>query len=197
MDDKTTKDKIIEAMYYLVAEKGYDKTSIGQIADAIGIKKASIYYYFKSKEEIFFEMVKIIYEKDYYYTNKLLVEEIREDAYQQELITIGEEFIDSYFENKDLRKIYAEIDVQTTRIPELKKIAKDADEELIKFLVRCMKQGVEIGVLPQNCDVDLNAQILYTMLTGIDQAILYDLPIDAKAVWKEIIMRLFERRVCN
>ncbi|MEF9921959.1 MAG: TetR/AcrR family transcriptional regulator [Anaerovoracaceae bacterium] len=197
MDDKTTKDKIIEAMYHLVAEKGYDKTSIGQIADSIGIKKASVYYYFKSKEDIFFQMVKIIYEKDYYYSNKLLVEEIREDAYQQELITIGEEFIDSYFENKDLRKIYAEIDVQTARIPELKKIAKDADEELIKFLVRCMKQGVEIGVLPQNCDVDLNAQILYTMLTGIDQAILYDLPIDAKAVWKETIMRLFERRVCN
>ncbi|MEG0924997.1 MAG: TetR/AcrR family transcriptional regulator, partial [Anaerovoracaceae bacterium] len=87
MDDKTTKDKIIEAMYHLVAEKGYDKTSIGQIADSIGIKKASVYYYFKSKEDIFFQMVKIIYEKDYYYSNKLLVEEIREDAYQQELIT--------------------------------------------------------------------------------------------------------------
>ena len=61
MKRDSTKDKILEAMYMLIAEKGYDKSSIGQIADRIGIKKASIYYYFASKEEILLELVQDLY----------------------------------------------------------------------------------------------------------------------------------------
>ncbi|MEG1069695.1 MAG: TetR/AcrR family transcriptional regulator, partial [Ruthenibacterium sp.] len=64
MQDKTTKDRLVDAMYALVAEKGYDKASIGQIAQAIGIQKASVYYYFKSKEDIFLGMVKKLYQED-------------------------------------------------------------------------------------------------------------------------------------
>ena len=43
MNEKTTKQRILDTMCTLVAQRGYDKTSIGQIADLIGIKKASIY----------------------------------------------------------------------------------------------------------------------------------------------------------
>ena len=49
----STKKKILDAMYDLVAEVGYDKASIGKICDRVGISKPSVYYYFSSKEEIF------------------------------------------------------------------------------------------------------------------------------------------------
>ncbi|MEG0899693.1 MAG: TetR/AcrR family transcriptional regulator [Oscillospiraceae bacterium] len=191
MNDSNTKAKIIETMYHLIAEKGYDKSSIGQIAEAIGIKKASIYYYFKSKEDIFLEMVKGLYEEDYYDRSELFDKNIDVNSYEKELISVGFDFIDSYFGNKDLRKVYAEIDLQTTRIAKLKVIINISDENINKFLIKCLTHGVEIGAFPQDFDIKLNSQILYTLLVGIDQSILYEFPIDSKAVWKETILKLF------
>ena len=46
----TTKEKITEAALTLFAEKGYKGTSVKNIADAVGIKDASLYNHFKSKQ---------------------------------------------------------------------------------------------------------------------------------------------------
>lgn len=44
----TTKEKITEEALTLFAEKGYKGTSVKNIADAVGIKDASLYNHFKS-----------------------------------------------------------------------------------------------------------------------------------------------------
>lgn len=49
----TTKERIIEEALTLFAEKGYQGTSVKNIADAVGIKDSSLYKHFKSKKEIF------------------------------------------------------------------------------------------------------------------------------------------------
>jgi len=36
----------------LFAERGYDQTSLREIADRLGVDKAALYYHFKTKEEI-------------------------------------------------------------------------------------------------------------------------------------------------
>lgn len=47
------KRQIIEAAIRLFAQKGYHATSIQEIADTLGIAKGSLYFYFKSKEDLF------------------------------------------------------------------------------------------------------------------------------------------------
>lgn len=194
MTENTTKKRILDAMFDLVAQNGYDKTSISQIADAIGIKKASIYYYFKSKEEIFLCLVSELYKDEYLENSILLKKDIDKYTFQAELFGFGDKLIDSYFENPNMRKIYAEIDLQTTRIPALKMITCDTNKRLNQFLANCLKQGVMIGAFPNDFNVNVNAQILYTLLIGIDSAILYDLPINPKIVWHEAISKLFTRK---
>lgn len=49
----TTKERIIEEALTLFAEKGYQGTSVKNIADAVGIKDSSLYKHFKSKKQIF------------------------------------------------------------------------------------------------------------------------------------------------
>lgn len=44
-------------------EKGYDATSIQDIADAVGILKGSLYYYIDTKEDLLFEVIKAAHEK--------------------------------------------------------------------------------------------------------------------------------------
>ena len=56
----TTKEKITEEALTLFAEKGYKGTSVKNIADAVGIKDASLYNHFKSKQEIFNSIVELV-----------------------------------------------------------------------------------------------------------------------------------------
>ncbi|HTX73884.1 MAG TPA: TetR/AcrR family transcriptional regulator [Rectinemataceae bacterium] len=47
-----TRDRIEEIAIKLFTEKGYDRTSLREIAEGLGVTKAALYYHFKSKEEI-------------------------------------------------------------------------------------------------------------------------------------------------
>jgi AcrR family transcriptional regulator len=48
-----TRERILEAALEFFIHDGYDRTSLRQIAEKVGINKASLYYYFPGKEEIF------------------------------------------------------------------------------------------------------------------------------------------------
>lgn len=47
-----TRGRIQEVALELFTEKGYDATSLREIAERLGVTKAALYYHFKSKEEI-------------------------------------------------------------------------------------------------------------------------------------------------
>ena len=46
------KEEILDAAEKLFAAKGFDNTSTGDILDAVGIARGTLYYHFKSKEDI-------------------------------------------------------------------------------------------------------------------------------------------------
>ncbi len=48
-----TRSKIIRVSIKYFLSLGYEKTSLSKIANDVGVKKSSIYYHFKNKEEIF------------------------------------------------------------------------------------------------------------------------------------------------
>ena len=45
-------DQLLEVAAHLFKEKGYRNTSMQDLADALGMQKASLYYYIESKEEL-------------------------------------------------------------------------------------------------------------------------------------------------
>ncbi len=55
--NKDGKQKIIEAAQRLIAEKGVEKTSMRDIAAGAGITTGAIYYYYKSKEELLYDVM--------------------------------------------------------------------------------------------------------------------------------------------
>ncbi len=52
----TTRDRILEEAARLFTEKGYEATSVQDIAQALGLSKAALYHHFGSKEEILYEI---------------------------------------------------------------------------------------------------------------------------------------------
>ncbi len=51
-----TKERILEAMLELASINGIHKTSLSMVANKVGIRKSSLYYYFTSKDEMVKEM---------------------------------------------------------------------------------------------------------------------------------------------
>ena len=63
MDRGNTKQEILKASLELFSVQGFEATSISQIADAVGIRKASLYSHFDSKQAILNAIVKEVLEQ--------------------------------------------------------------------------------------------------------------------------------------
>ena len=72
MGKKSTKESIAEAALDLFSTQGFEATSVSQIAEAVGIRKASLYSHFNSKQEILDFLVQtafVEYEKHSVFAN--------------------------------------------------------------------------------------------------------------------------------
>jgi TetR/AcrR family transcriptional regulator len=56
-DSENRKQLILDTACGLFAKFGFAKTTLDDVADAVGMKKGSLYYYFDSKEAIFSEVI--------------------------------------------------------------------------------------------------------------------------------------------
>ena len=52
MERSNTREEILEAALELFSVNGYEATSISQLADAVGVRKASLYSHFANKQDI-------------------------------------------------------------------------------------------------------------------------------------------------
>lgn len=186
----STKRKILNAMYDLVAEVGYDKASIGKICDRVGISKPSVYYYFPSKEEIFTTLLdsmfpSIDYQRDY----SLIVDR---DGFKAALIELGNTVIGGYRSDEKRRRVLAEVSIQANRIPAVQERQAAATNRTMGALKDILSHGVEIGALPDGTDVMLYVQILYTVLEGTSNTVAQDEDIDEKAVWAGVVGLMFK-----
>lgn len=63
MERGNTRKEILEASLELFSVQGFEATSISQIADAVGIRKASLYSHFESKQAILDALLKEVLEQ--------------------------------------------------------------------------------------------------------------------------------------
>lgn len=54
---KPTAERVLDAAEDLFAEKGYEATSLGEVADRVGIRSPSLYNHFKNKEALYFAVL--------------------------------------------------------------------------------------------------------------------------------------------
>lgn len=59
------RDQILNAAKLLFNRQGYAKTSVDDISQAVGMRKSSLYYYFKNKEDLFMCSFKNDWEKKF------------------------------------------------------------------------------------------------------------------------------------
>ncbi len=96
-----TRSKILEIAREKFVKKGFRNTSLKEIVEEIGLTRGAFYHHFKNKEEIFYELIKLIQgELGEYVANRSM----ESDEPWEQLITGCVAFIEKAID-KDLMKI--------------------------------------------------------------------------------------------
>ena len=154
MKREDTKQKILEKALELFSESGYDSVSVGQIAEAVGIKAPSLYNHFQSKRAIFKAIVKATasqYEKD---TDKIDIHvqnaaqdvpvftEITEDALFEKVCQI----FDYSIRSETIRRFRKMMTLEQFRSPELATLYSERYvERVVKYHAGIFRKLIAAG----------------------------------------------------
>lgn len=89
-----TANRIIDSASYLFSAKGYEATTVAEIAEAAGVAKGTFFNYFKTKEELL-----IKFQKDLFF-NELKILNDKPGPYAPRMLALAKEMGDSMDENR-------------------------------------------------------------------------------------------------
>lgn len=149
------KQYIIESAEKLFFSNGFKSTSMDQLAKECGFTKRTIYSYFPSKDEIYYEIMLKSYKK----LNELLIDESNK-VYETEvkrLKAVIKVMIDFSKENSDAFKII--FNFPNDNIEEILKnsVAEQCYEQgeiMTSVFINILKNGIAKGEFKENLDVE-------------------------------------------
>ncbi|MDI9368741.1 MAG: TetR/AcrR family transcriptional regulator [Thermotogota bacterium] len=98
----SSRERIIKAARKAFAERGHDGVSMSEIAQMAGVKKALIYYYFPSKEDLFYEVWQYSIDE---LEDHVFSETRNENVYVSKLKRILRSYIDFITNKNEIKKI--------------------------------------------------------------------------------------------
>jgi AcrR family transcriptional regulator len=150
------RQEILQVAARLFRAKGYAATSLEEVADAIGITKAAIYYHFPSKDEVLFEMHDRIVRESCVRV-QAIVESDQGPVEKMERILTGH--LETLLANLDANVVFQrEVGfLPDQRESEIRKREREHD----LLIRRVYRDGVERGEFP-----DIDAAIAVNILLG-------------------------------
>lgn len=137
--------QILQAAAQIFSQHGVDGASMAQIARASGLSKATIYYYFKSKDEMVAALVQHLFEDDEPALQALLQDE---RPVGQRLRQYSHDLLRLLNQNQALWPIFAEFRARATRNEAMQAIVGAYFERYIAAFTTLIEQGMAQGDLP-------------------------------------------------
>lgn len=160
-----SREDLVESARSVMAEKGYSRTRISDIVDKAGVAKGTFYLYFKSKEGVLEELIRVIRDEQ---ANLLSVidhdiSKKDESDFAEELEFISNGFKEFYSKNVDILKIIREELPHSSLVRfESDNIRKNAKGVIANFL----EVGRQSGFLKE-MDYEVIAEIISMSLKEI------------------------------
>ena len=176
---------IIQAALELFALRGYQRTSISEIAKTAGISKGLMYNYFENKEDLLKSVVIYNFKEASDALYALFTDKINTLSHQELLAFIIEAFFQMMQENKAVWKLSVSLSMQVGDMPEIKQLLAQIFDESYERLTR---------LLPPSDDVANQARIIAATLDGIAlQFYLIGDTYDLEGVKKSLINNLINK----
>ncbi|MCF6408346.1 TetR/AcrR family transcriptional regulator [Pseudalkalibacillus salsuginis] len=155
---------ILDASAHCFAEKGYNDTTVDDIAKASGTSKGSIYLYFSSKEEIFYRLNERRTEK-FFEIKKQLVEQNSASAKFEYLFR---HLLSGAIEKEDLNTIAVQFEFWIYISKNDKESLFDARVKMFTTLIKdIVEEGIETGEFRKDVNTDEFSKLFWSMMDGI------------------------------
>lgn len=182
------KNKIIQESKALFFEKGYDKTSTSQIAKAVEIAEGTIFNYFATKAEIFFEV----------FSSEFPIENINPKSYIDKEAGVADIIYNFFYKNLKpviilpkmlLRELgIASLNIMKKRPMLFKKLA-DLDYKMLDKLHDLIEE-LQINGLINTCNSESLSEIIYSIL--MFEILIYSYEDDRS---KETMLKNFKEKI--
>jgi len=147
----STKEKIKQAALSLFANKGYAGTTMNEIAQCVGIKKASLYAHFSGKEELFFAVYEDL-AADYIDLMERLMNEVETMPVEDTIYHLFEQYILYYLRNRDVQSFWNQVTFFTP--PEMYdrfyEHIKGCDMQVQSKMEEIFEEGMRLGVIRED-----------------------------------------------
>lgn len=155
------------------AEKGFHGSSTRDIAERLGIKQGSLYYYFKSKEEALGEVCLFGIED---YVDHMHEIAASDQSFESKLIATITSHLSSYRERNEALKVYND---ERLYLPEEKRRKlKSLGSHYRQLLEEIFEEGVRSGVLRESLDCHFAAQAVIGICNAWGDIIVRDPDLD-------------------
>jgi len=196
----TTKEKLKKAALAAFAQKGYEGATMQEIAEAVGINKASIYNHYKGKEDLYLAVYQDVASK----YEKLLKRMIRDSENMEihdKLLYMFKEYILFYYRDMHISLFWTQSIILTP--PEIrKKLYMDIlkrEEPFEKKMLEILSEGMKRGIIRR----DIPSKMLMSYRAMRDGLLLWMRIVPElsgewiEVFWKDFWLGISERNVCG
>jgi TetR/AcrR family fatty acid metabolism transcriptional regulator len=178
-----------KAALKIFSSKGYHKTTMAEVAIEAGFGKGTLYWYWKSKEELFFSLVEEMHGE---FLDLVKEAGEREESALEKLRWLGGEIVDLYYQDRDYCKLSWKM-----RAEELETFSPQYVDRLYEYinqtkqnLREIIAQGIEEGLIPP-VDTYYAACLLLGLVEGMEIQWLEDSHAFDLRTAMDIVMKLF------
>jgi len=163
----------IKAAAAVFAEKGFHGASTRDIAERMGIKQGSLYYYFRSKEEALGEVCLFGIE-DYVHRMERIAKS--DQPFEAKLMATLTSHLSSYREKNEALKVYND---ERLYLPEEKRrVLKQLGSGYRQLLEGIFEQGIRQGAIRDSIDCHFAAQAVIGICNAWGDVIVRDPELD-------------------
>ena len=167
------RQQAIRSAASVFAEKGFHGASTRDIAEHMGIKQGSLYYYFKSKEEALGEVCLFGIED---YVGRMETIAASDQPFEAKLMATITSHLTSYRERNEALKVHND---ERLYLPEDKRARlKALGSNYRQLLEQIFEEGAKEGVLRESIDCHFAAQAVIGMCNGWGDIIVRDPDMD-------------------
>lgn len=163
------REKIIQAAYEAIQEKGFAKTTLENIVQRAGLTRGAFYYYFSDKEEILRELEQR-YESTYRHPYREIIR--HETAYE----TLRSLFVRNILSKKEPNPYAVMFRYRVeggTQLEDMRQKQCALDYDFIEIIASIIQQGIDDGEFSvQAIDAQDCACSIYMILLGYDTFLL-------------------------
>ena len=187
---------IITTALSLLAKKGYENTTINDIADTAGISRGLLHYYFKDKEDLAAKALTFGFGPMW----DSSLGKIQSARSPEQLVdTMIEVLKKNVRENPDFSALLFEMWVSARRSAKIRKVFNDGLNEAIDRLKSLLELASSVGMIRINKDESEGIiRILLAMYHGLAIQLLFNPEkIEDKKIWvpvRKMLLSSFERK---